>query len=98
VEHIRALPVSGDSMSPTINEGDLAFVDTSCRSFEAEGIYVIVFNNSLLIKRLVVDLAAQRIEVRSDNAKMPTQFIAQAQLAGLTICGRVKAWLAVKDH
>jgi transcriptional regulator with XRE-family HTH domain len=98
LEHIRALPVAGDSMSPTINEGDLAFVDTSCNRFEAEGIYVIVFNDSMLIKRLVVDLAARRIEVRSDNAKLPTQYIAQAELTGLTICGRVKGWLAVKGY
>lgn len=98
LDTMRALPVSGDSMSPTINEGDLAFVDTSCNRFETEGIYIIVFNGSLLIKRLVVDLASQRIEVRSDNTKLPTQYITQAEMTGLTICGRVKAWLAVKDH
>jgi phage repressor protein C with HTH and peptisase S24 domain len=98
LDTIRALPVAGDSMSPTINEGDLAFVDTSCHRFEAEGIYVIVFNDSLLIKRLLVDLAGQRIEVRSDNEKLPTQYIASADVAGLAICGRVKAWLAVKGY
>src|SRR5690625_1610391 len=33
----RVLPVSGDSMSPTINDGDLVFVDTSVKAFDAEG-------------------------------------------------------------
>jgi SOS-response transcriptional repressor LexA len=93
LEHVRALPVSGDSMIPTLNEGDLAFVDTSCKRFEAEGIYVIVFNNALLIKRLTADLATQHIRVQSDNALHSTQQMREDEL---TICGRVKAWLAVK--
>ena len=98
LDTLRALPVAGDSMSPTINEGDLAFVDTSCTRFDTEGIYIIVFDGSLLIKRLVVDLATQRVEIRSDNTKLPTQYIARADIAGLAICGRVKTWLAVKGY
>lgn len=96
LEFISTLPVIGDSMSPTLNEGDLAFVDTNCRRFEFEGIYVIVWNGSLLIKRLVADIAGQRIEARSDNDKLPTQYIATSAIDSLIICGRVKVWLAVK--
>ncbi len=95
LEHVRALPVAGDSMSPTINEGDLVFVDTSHKRFEAEGIYVIVYNNALLIKRLSADLATQRIRVQSDNAAHSTQQVSED---ALSICGRVKAWLAVKRY
>lgn len=95
LEHIRALPVSGDSMSPTINEGDLAFVDTQCKHFDTEGIYVIVFNNALLIKRLSADLTSRRIKVQSDNERHAPQQVREDEL---TICGRVKAWLAVKGY
>lgn len=94
LDGVRALPVAGDSMSPTINEGDLAFVDTRCTGFEVEGIYVIVFNNTLLIKRLSADLATRRIEVKSDNDHHKTQQVTQDDL---TICGRVKAWLALRS-
>lgn len=94
LDGVRALPVAGDSMSPTINEGDLAFVDTRCTRFEAEGIYVIVFNNALLIKRLSADLTTRRIEVKSDNEQHKTQLVTEDDL---TICGRVKAWLALRS-
>lgn len=94
LEHIRALPVSGDSMSPTINDGDLAFVDTSCTHFAADGVYVIVFNDALLIKRLSADLASRKIRVKSDNALHEPQLVPEE---GLTICGRVKSWLSIKE-
>jgi len=98
VERIRALPVQGDSTSPTINEGDLAFIDTGCNRYEADGIYVIIWNERLFIKRLVADFAHDRIEVRSDNPMSPTLHIPATQIDNLTICGRVKTWLAVKDY
>lgn len=98
LDPLRALPVADDSMSPTINEGDLAFVDTSCRRFENDGIYVIVFNESHFIKRLVVDFASLRVEIRSDNDLVPNRSLSATEVAGLTICGRVKAWLAVRVH
>lgn len=98
VERIRALPVQGDSMSPTIKEGDLAFVDTSCNRYETDGIYVIVWSERLFIKRLVADFAHDWIEVRSDNPMSPTWHISATQIDNLTVCGRVKAWLAVKGY
>lgn len=96
LDRIRALHVVGDSMSPNINAGDLAFVDTDCQHFDADGIYVIAWNGRLLIKRLVVDFAANRIEIRSDNPNTPPQHIPPAEIDRLTICARVKAWLSVK--
>lgn len=98
VERIRALPIQGDSMSPTINEGDLAFVDTGCTRFETDGIYVIVWNDRLFIKRLVANFAHDRLEVCSDNPMSPPWHIPATQINNLTICGRVKTWLAVKGY
>lgn len=95
LDRIRALPVKGDSMSPTINDGDLAFVDTSCNHFEGEGVYVLVFNHTLLIKRLSADFATQRIQILSDNERHKP---AQAREEELTICGRVRAWMSVKGY
>jgi phage repressor protein C with HTH and peptisase S24 domain len=95
LDRIRALPVKGDSMSPTINDGDLAFVDTSCNHFEGEGVYVLVFNHTLLIKRLSADFATQRIQILSDNERHKP---ALAREDELTICGRVRAWMSVKGY
>jgi phage repressor protein C with HTH and peptisase S24 domain len=95
LDHIRALPVKGDSMSPTINDGDLAFVDTGCNHFEGEGVYVLVFNHALLIKRLSADFATQRIQILSDNERHKP---ALAREDELTICGRVRMWMAVKGY
>lgn len=95
LDRIRALPVKGDSMSPTINDGDLAFVDTGCNHFEGEGIYVLVFNHALLIKRLTVDFSARRIKVVSDNKQHESQLAGEDEL---TICGRVQAWMSVKGY
>lgn len=95
LDRIRALPVKGDSMSPTINDGDLAFVDTSCNHFEGEGVYVLVFNHTLLIKRLSADFATQRIQILSDNERHKP---ALAREEELTICGRVRAWMSVKGY
>ena len=95
LERIRALPVTGDSMSPTINDGDLAFVDTSCTHFQGEGIYVLVFNSALLIKRLSADFATQRIQILSDNEHHKP---ALAREDELNICGRVRMWMSVKEY
>ena len=95
LDRIRVLPVKGDSMSPTINDGDLAFVDTGCNHFEGEGVYVLVFNHTLLIKRLSADFATQRIQILSDNERHKP---ALAREDELTICGRVRAWMSVKGY
>lgn len=90
---IRVLTVAGDSMSPTINDGDLAFVDAGINTFESEGIYVIVWNDRLLIKRLKANIVTQRVEIRSDNEKgYGVDVVSPDELSRLHICGLVRAW------
>lgn len=98
IEQIRALPVIGDSMSPTINEGDLAFVDVAVKRFETDAIYVIVWQDRLLIKRLTINLAQNCLEVSSDNRVNPTQQIPPSEIDTLNVRGRIKAWLAVRAY
>lgn len=95
ISRIRALPVKGDSMSPTINDGDLAFVDTSCTHFEGEGVYVLVFNDALLIKRLAADFATQRILILSDNERHKPAVASEDEI---NICGRVRLWMSFKGY
>ncbi len=42
----------GDSMTPTINPGDVVIVDTGCEAFDGDGIYLIDTGNGAQIKRL----------------------------------------------
>ena len=46
------ITVPTDSLSPTINKGDIAFVDTKINSYNGEGIYVFDIDGETYIKRL----------------------------------------------
>lgn len=93
----RVLPVSGDSMSPTINDGDLVFVDTNVTSYQTNGIYVIIWHDRLLIKRLRASLSSGKIEIASDNeAAYPTEAVSLEEVEKLHICGLVKCWWSIK--
>lgn len=51
-EQIRMINVKGDSMSGTIEPGDLIFVDISIRSFDGDGIYAFLYDDTAHVKRL----------------------------------------------
>ena len=53
-------------MSPTINDGDLVFVDVECRSIEAAGIYVLDVAGRLILKKAMI-LSSGTLIIRSDN-------------------------------
>lgn len=97
LKRFRVLPIHGDSMSPTINDGDLVFVDTGITEFCTEGIYVIIWHDRLLIKRLCVDFATQKIEIRSDNRELyGSQYVSADEVSRLHICGLVRQWWSMK--
>lgn len=53
--HIAAFPVKGDSMRPTINDGDVVFVDTRHRVPSPPGIYALADEfGGVVVKRLEV--------------------------------------------
>lgn len=51
-EQIRMINVKGDSMSGTIEPGDLIFVDISVQSFDGDGIYAFLYDDTAHVKRL----------------------------------------------
>ena len=65
--HLRAVKVTGDSMQPTLFEGDTLIVDISTKDYQ-NGIYVLNFNNMLIVKRLQFYLNGE-IDIISDNPK-----------------------------
>ncbi|WP_429499072.1 XRE family transcriptional regulator [Robbsia andropogonis] len=87
-EKIDLLPAKGDSMSGTIEDGDIVFVDRTIRHYDGDGIYVIVWSNRLLLKRLHAMMDG-RLEIKSDNNRYTPEFVASNEADSLAICGRV---------
>ncbi|RWS98619.1 ribonuclease BN [Raoultella ornithinolytica] len=64
-ENIRIINVRGDSMSGTIEPGDLLFVDISVNSFDGDGIYAFLYDETAHVKRL--QKMKDKLLVISDN-------------------------------
>ncbi len=64
-EQIRIINVRGDSMSGTIEPGDLLFVDISVQHFDGDGIYAFIYDETSHVKRL--QKVKDKLLVISDN-------------------------------
>lgn len=67
LEKIKALPVVGDSMEPTLAKGSTVFVDTTHIYPNPEDIYACDFGDGLVIKRLKLVPRSDKIMIISDN-------------------------------
>jgi len=66
------LRARGDSMSPTIEDGDRMLIDERDRKVVAKGgIFVIRMDGALMVKRVARAGAGERIAITSDNANFP---------------------------
>jgi hypothetical protein len=83
-ENIKMLRVQGDSMTPTISEGDFVWVDTSNNYIGSDGIYLIRMATGLAVKRLQAGLS--NIVIKSDN---PTYSNITAEVGEVKIVGKV---------
>ncbi|HEY0313496.1 MAG TPA: S24 family peptidase [Allosphingosinicella sp.] len=64
--------VEGDSMAPTLSDGDEILVDRGDRAGRLrDGLYVLRFEGALLVKRLSVSPAGGRVSILSDNPAYP---------------------------
>lgn len=71
-ESLSMIKVQGDSMGPTLNDGDDILIDTSqCGQPLRDGIYVLRVEDSLLVKRLAVHPLGKAVTVQSDNPAYP---------------------------
>jgi phage repressor protein C with HTH and peptisase S24 domain len=88
-EGLALIEVVGDSMSPTIDDGDLVLADTRELRFKSDGIYVIRSGEDLSVKRIQREPDG-RLTVRSDNQAYHTTTVATD---GLSLFGRV-VWIS----
>lgn len=80
--------VQGDSMNPTLSDGDDILVDASDGIGRLrDGIYVMRSEDTLMVKRLAVSPAARTVTIKSDNPAYPEW--RDCDLAILQVIGRV---------
>lgn len=71
-ELLSIIRVEGDSMAPTLNDGDDILIDRAeCDEALRDGIYVLRVEDALLVKRLAIHPLGKRVTVQSDNPAYP---------------------------
>lgn len=85
---LSVIQVSGDSMSPTLVDGDDILVDRADGAERIrDGIYVLRVDDSLIVKRLAINPVQLSFTVRSDNPAYPDWN--DVNPANIDIVGRV---------
>lgn len=85
------LDVMGDSMEPTLRNGDTILIDRSDREVHDGLIYLVGFQQQLLVKRLFRDIAG--LVLRSDNTAYRETLIPPEYMDDFTVFGRMR-WMA----
>ncbi len=85
LEHIQAVNVLGDSMEPLLQDGSIAFVDTSQRDVKKSGVFMIETAAGVFIKRLRLR-ADNRVELISENPTYPVEVLSPEEVR---VVGRV---------
>lgn len=87
LENFVLFAVKGDSMDPTITDGDLVLIDRSKKQVVAGTLYALRTKNAVLVKRLQ-PTGATRIKVMSDN-KLYDSYEIDLETGDIEIIGQV---------
>jgi phage repressor protein C with HTH and peptisase S24 domain len=87
-EHLLLQIAIGQSMQPSIQDGDLLFVDTSENKFGNFGVYVLEVGGERLVKRVQPKLDGS-LTLISDNAAYEAEHLPPSQAAEVHVVGRV---------
>jgi phage repressor protein C with HTH and peptisase S24 domain len=90
--NLALLEATGDSMDPTIRDGDILLVDTSVKDIQSSRVYVLQVNGALLVKRIQVRLDGSLV-VKSDNPSYEPEVVRPDDRNPLRIIGQV-VWQA----
>lgn len=92
LQYIEVITARGDSMLPSIEDGDVMFVDTSVKRFIGEGLYLIWYADGLKAKRLQSTIGGD-LMIISDNAAYRTETVKRDDLGDIHIVGSIRgAW------
>ncbi len=85
----HVLTARGDSMEPTIRDGDILLVDTSIDRVVDNAIYVVAYDGRTLVKRVQMRLDGSLL-LKSDNkAIFDDEAVSAGEVPRLNIAGRV---------
>lgn len=90
---LALFPCVGDSMSPTIRDGDLAIIDSSQTRIVGDAIYALSYSGSFFIKR--VQVLPGRVVIKSDNSDYEPFEVRGPDLESIQVLGRVYVILNV---
>jgi len=86
--NLSIIGVLGDSMEPTLHDGDEVLVDLADgQSRVRDGIYVLRMDDMLSVKRIAIEPQGKRVSVLSDNSTFPSWHGLEKRT--LNIVGRV---------
>jgi len=83
-----SIEVTGDSMAPTVHDGDMVIIDTDDRRVTVSGIYVIAPQGRYQLKRIHLRLDGS-VKVMSDNAAYEPEEVPEHRVQGLHVVGRM---------
>lgn len=85
---LALISVKGDSMEPTLSNGDLILLDMHQGKVEDNAIYALQHNGTLLVKRIQRRLDGS-VVVSSDNPRYESETIGAEGVDALRVVGRV---------
>lgn len=97
IEHIALITVVGDAMSPSFNDSDVLFIDTSINQYENEGVYCFFGEANILTVKRLQRLTSGDIRVISDNhIHYTSEIVPKEAIKDIRICGKVIATWSLK--
>ncbi|MEI6158290.1 MAG: helix-turn-helix transcriptional regulator [Roseococcus sp.] len=87
-ENLALIECSGDSMEPTLHDGDELLVDTTASDLRSGAIYILRVAGALLAKRVQPRLDGT-LMIISDNTRYPPEVFQPSETSQLDIVGEV---------
>lgn len=85
---LASVRVRGDSMAPTLADGETIMIDTAVRRVDVSGIYVIEAHGDRLVKRIDRKLDNSLVII-SDNKAYPPEVVPAGMLGDIRVVGRM---------
>lgn len=79
----------GDSMEPTLHDGDLLLIDTRFDAIKDDSIYILQADSHLIVKRVQLSLDGS-LDIISDNPRYDKQTISAEDAKEIKVIGRLR--------
>ncbi len=89
VAHCALIKARGDSMEPTLHDGDLLLIDTRFDAIKDDSIYILQADSHLIVKRVQLSLDGS-LDIISDNPRYDKQTISAEETKEIKVIGRLR--------